>query len=192
MPPKAKFKKEEIVSAALEIVREKGPEALTARSLGDKLGSSARPIFTVFESMKELQNSVIAAVNDLYNSFVDEGMKEDIPFKGVGKAYIRFAAEYPKFFQLLFMREQESVPDINNILGLIDENSEKILSSISGTYGLDDNQSRELYAHMWIYSHGIAVLIATKVCAFTADEVSRMLTAVCGNLIAKIKREGHL
>lgn len=192
MPPKAKFKKEEIVSAALEIVRENGPEALTARSLGDKLGSSARPIFTVFESMKELQNSVIAAVNELYNSFVDEGMKEDIPFKGVGKAYIRFAAEYPKFFQLLFMREQESVPDINNILGLIDKNSEKILSSISGTYGLDDNQSRELYAHMWIYSHGIAVLIATKVCAFTADEVSRMLTAVCGNLIEKIKREGHL
>lgn len=192
MPPKAKFKKEEIVSAALEIVRENGPEALTARSLGDKLGSSARPIFTVFESMKELQNSVIAAVNELYNSFVDEGMKEDIPFKGVGKAYIRFAAEYPKFFQLLFMGEQESVPDINNILGLIDKNSEKILSSISGTYGLDDNQSRELYAHMWIYSHGIAVLIATKVCAFTADEVSRMLTAVCGNLIEKIKREGHL
>lgn len=192
MPPKAKFKKEEIVSAALEIVRENGPEALTARSLGDRLGSSARPIFTVFESMKELQNSVIAAVNELYNSFVDEGMKEDIPFKGVGKAYIRFAAEYPKFFQLLFMREQESVPDINNILGLIDKNSEKILSSISGTYGLDDNQSRELYAHMWIYSHGIAVLIATKVCVFTADEVSRMLTAVCGNLIEKIKREGHL
>ena len=192
MPPKAKFKKEEIVSAALEIVRENGPEALTARSLGDRLGSSARPIFTVFESMKELQNSVIAAVNELYNSFVDEGMKEDIPFKGVGKAYIRFAAEYPKFFQLLFMREQESVPDINNILGLIDKNSEKILSSISETYGLDANQSRELYAHMWIYSHGIAVLIATKVCAFTADEVSRMLTAVCGNLIEKIKKEGHL
>ena len=113
MPPKAKFKKEEIVSAALEIVRENGPEALTARWLGDKLGSSARPIFTVFESMKELQNSVIAAVNELYNSFVDEGMKEDIPFKGVGKAYIRFAAEYPKFFQLLFMREQESVPERN-------------------------------------------------------------------------------
>lgn len=192
MPPKAKFKKEEIVNAALEIVRENGPEALTARSLGDKLGSSARPIFTVFESMKELQNSVTAAVNDLYNSFVEEGMKEDIPFKGVGKAYIRFAAEYPKFFQLLFMKERESIPDINNILGLIDENSEKILSSISVTYGLDDNQSRELYAHMWIYSHGIAVLIATKVCAFTADEISRMLTAVCGNLIEKIKREGHL
>lgn len=192
MPPKAKFTKEEIVCAAVEIVRESGSEALTARSLGERLGSSARPIFTVFESMKDVQYAVNVAVIDLYNAFVNEGMKERIPFKGVGKAYIRFAVEYPKLFQLLFMKEQEQVPDINNILGLIDGNSDNILASIREGYNLSEGQSRELYAHMWIYSHGIAVLIATKVCTFTAEEISGMLTAVCGCMIEKIKREGHL
>ena len=192
MPPKAKFTKEEIIKAAAEIVRENGVEALTARALGDKLGSSARPIFTVFESMNEVQNAVTAAVTDLYNDFVDKGIKEDIPFKGVGKAYIRFAAEFPKFFQLLFMEEQACIPDINNILKLIDANSEKILDSIRNAYGFNDEQSRKLYEHMWIYSHGIAVLIATKVCVFSAEEVSNMLTEVCSSLIRKIKTEGNL
>ena len=43
MPPKAKFTKNEIINAGLEIVRRDGFEALTARALGAELGSSARP-----------------------------------------------------------------------------------------------------------------------------------------------------
>ena len=58
MPPKPKFTKEEIVQAALELVSEKGMEALTARDLGARLGSSARPVFTVFQSMEEVQRQV--------------------------------------------------------------------------------------------------------------------------------------
>ena len=58
MPPKAKFTKDEIIQTALELVSQKGIEALTAKELGDALGSSARPIFTVFSSMKEVQEAV--------------------------------------------------------------------------------------------------------------------------------------
>lgn len=47
MPPKAKFTKEQIVNAALDIIRENGTSELTARALGKRLGSSACPIFTV-------------------------------------------------------------------------------------------------------------------------------------------------
>ena len=51
MPPKAKFTPEEILRAALDITREHGIGAVTARELGNRLGSSARPIFTVFKSI---------------------------------------------------------------------------------------------------------------------------------------------
>ena len=37
MPPKAKFTREEIVSAALEITRAGGISAVTARAVGSKL-----------------------------------------------------------------------------------------------------------------------------------------------------------
>ena len=63
MPPKPKFSREEIVQAALKIVSEKGVEALTAKELGQALGSSARPIFTVFKNMKEVQDQVRAAAD---------------------------------------------------------------------------------------------------------------------------------
>ena len=66
MPPRPKFTKEEIVAAALELVSERGLEYLPTRNLGEKLGSSARPIFTVFISMDDVQREVrAAALNSL-------------------------------------------------------------------------------------------------------------------------------
>ncbi len=54
MPPKAKFDKDEIMKTALSIVENDGMDALTARTLGQRLGSSARPIFTIFKNMDEV------------------------------------------------------------------------------------------------------------------------------------------
>ena len=53
MPPKPKFTREEIIETALQLVSERGMSALTARDLGERLGSSARPIFTLFKNMED-------------------------------------------------------------------------------------------------------------------------------------------
>ena len=107
MPPKAKFTKDEILNTALSITEESGIDAVTARELGKRLGSSARPIFTVFESMDEIKHSVILKAKELYGKYVETGLKMQPAFKGVGVAYIRFATEKPKLFKLLFMRASE-------------------------------------------------------------------------------------
>ena len=73
MPPKAKFTKEQVISAALDVVESEGADALTARKLGEKLGSSARPVFTVFNGMDEVQAGVIAEANAVYGGFVERG-----------------------------------------------------------------------------------------------------------------------
>ena len=69
MPPKAKFSKKEIIEAAVTIVKSEGYGALTARALGAKLGTSSSPIFTVFQSMDEVQQEVLNSANQLYQSF---------------------------------------------------------------------------------------------------------------------------
>lgn len=189
MPPKAKFTKEEIVEAGLSIVREGGIDSLTARTLGDRLGSSARPIFTVFKSMDEVHQAVIGAAREVYDGYIGEGLSETLSFKGVGAAYIRFAIVEPKLFQLLFMSEQASAPNIDKILPSIEENYERILNSITEGYGLDEKTAERLYRHLWIYSHGIAALCATKMCCFTGAEISEMITEVFISLLDKMKNQ---
>lgn len=188
MPPKAKFTKEEILEAALQLVRENGVDALTARALGERLGSSARPIFTVFQSMDEVRQGVEAAAGRHYSGYVAAGLEQTgMPaFKGVGMQYINFARNEPKLFQLLFMTERARKPDVTEILPVIDDNYPQILSSVQNCYSLTREDSEWLYRHLWVYTHGIAVLCATGLCAFSAEEAGRMLTEVCTALLKEI------
>lgn len=183
MPQKAKFSKREIIAAAVNIVENGGALSLTARSLGEKLGSSPRPIFTTFNNMDEVVQGVFDYANGLYQSYVAKGLTQSPAFKGVGTAYIAFAGDHPKLFQLLFMKEQSELPDPSSVLGIIEGSYREILNSITQSYGVDENFAKRLYLHMWIYSHGIAVLTVNKMCKFGDEEISDMLTEVCRSLI---------
>ncbi len=187
MPPKAKFTKGEIIEAALHIVRTEGFEALTSRALGTRLGSSARPVFTVFSNMDEVQKAVIESAKTLYKEYVRKGLAEEHPFKGVGTQYILFSVNEPKLFQLLFMTEQPQIPDLSGVLPLIEESYEEILLSIQKDYGINEESAKRLYHHLWIYTHGIATLCASKTCRFTGGEISSMITEVCTSILKTIK-----
>lgn len=187
MPPKAKFSKSEIIKTAFNIVREDGFPALTARALATRLGSSARPIFTVFESMEDVQQAVLEAAKKLYSEYVEQGLSMEQAFKGVGIQYIRFAVEEPKLFQLLFMSEQETIPNLSGVLPVIEQNYENILLSVQNDYGIDETAAQNLYRHLWIYSHGIATLCAMKVCHFTDTQIEEMLKEVCISLLKNRK-----
>lgn len=190
MPPKAKFTEEEIITAAFDIVRQDGFSALTARALGSKLGSSARPIFTVFRNMEEVQQAVLTAAKKLYREYVAKGMSQVLAFKGVGIQYIMFAIQEPKLFQLLFMSEKKSAPSILEVLPLIEDSYSEIILSVQEGYALDKKTAEKLYRHIWIYTHGIAVLSATKTCCFNETELNEMLKEVFISLLKEMKAGG--
>lgn len=187
MPPKCKFTRSEIIQAALDIARTEGISYITARALGTKLGSSSKPIFSVFDNMEEVQTEVKKAAKALYAEYVKRGLGEKSAFKGVGIQYILFAIKEPKLFQLLFMSEQHQKPTVANVLPVIDENYPEILLSVQNSYALQKNDAEKLYRHLWIYTHGIAVLCATNLCTFTPEEMSKMLTEVCISVLNEIK-----
>lgn len=187
MPPKAKFTREEIIDTAVSIIRQEGVDALTARELGARLGSSARPVFTLFTSMNEVLEEAVRKAKAIYKSYVERGLAQPVAFKGVGEAYIRFAREEPKLFQLLFMTEKEGPLEPGNVLEAIDENFEKILSSVQKPYDLCREDALKLYQHLWVYTHGIATLCATRVCDFPEEEVSGKMTEIFISLLKMIK-----
>lgn len=191
MPPRAKYTREEITQAALSVVRASGIDSLTARSLGDCLGSSARPIFTVFQNMEEVQKAVVDAAKEVYKTYIEKGLASTPAFKGVGTQYITFAMQEPKLFQLLFMREQSNVYKLQNILPMIDDNYAAILYSVQNAYDMDTQTAENLYKHMWIYTHGIATLCVTKLCKFTTEEISLLMTQVFAALLKNTKESGR-
>ncbi len=183
MPPKAKFTKKEIIDAGLAILRERDISAVTAREIGNYLGSSARPIFTVFENMSEVLDGIEKKAREIYSDYVQQGLQKSPAFKGVGQAYIQFAIREPKLFELLFMRKLSGDIGVNKILPEIDDNYPVILKSITDEYPVSTDDAVVLYRHLWIYSHGIATLCATSMCRFTGEEIGNMLTDVFKSLL---------
>ena len=130
MPPRFKFTKEEIVQAALDITRESGLSALTARALAARLGCSVKPVFGAFKNMEEVQQEVMAAANRMYEDYLKTDMAKGQypPYKASGMAYIRFAKEEPHLFKLLFMRDrsgekiEENREEIRPLIDLIKAN----------------------------------------------------------------------
>lgn len=191
MPPKAKFTRDEIIDMALHIAREQGMDAVTARELGNRLGSSARPIFTVFENMDEVKELVILRAKELYGQYVEEGLKNQLAFRGVGIAYIRFAMEEPKLFQLLFMTASKDAKDVSAILPVIDDNYDRILQSVQEPYSLEKAAAEKLYQHLWTYTHGIATMFATGLCCYTMEQLEERLTDVFKGLLLVVKGENR-
>ena len=175
MPPKPKFTKEEIVAAALELVSEKGIEALTARELGVRLGGSARPIFTVFNSMEEVQEEVRAAALKRFESYTEKAMHYTPVFKQVGMQMILFAMEEPKLYQLVYMSENAGATDFEGIVDRLGDVAQLCVDVIQRDYSLSEKDAKALFEHVWIYTFGIGALCATGMCRFSQDEIIQML-----------------
>ena len=113
MPPKFLFTKEEIISAAVEVVRENGADGLTARALAAKLGCSVKPIFGAFKNMEEVRTEVIKAAEKIYRDRLAKSTenKNIPPYKATGTEYIKFAKDDRELFKLLFMRSRISEED---------------------------------------------------------------------------------
>ena len=175
MPPKPKFTKEEIVAAALELVSEKGIEALTARELGARLGSSARPIFTGFNSMEEVQEEVRAAALKRFESYAEKAIHYTPVFKQVGMQMILYANEEPKLYQLLYMSENAGATDFEGIVERLGDMAQLCVEVIQRDYGLSEKDAKALFEHVWIYTFGIGALCATGMCRFSQEEIIQML-----------------
>lgn len=189
MPPKPKYTREEIITAAIQIVREKGISAVTSRELGKQLGCSACPVFTVFSNMEEVHAGIVSYAKKLHKQYMDEGLQEEIAFRGAGKAYVRFAAEEPKLFHLLFLSEQKEITDLERTLPLLEENYEIIIEATMREYKIDEQMAKKLYKHLWIYTHGIATMCASKVCEYHAEDVQNLLNVMFRSLYTSFERE---
>ena len=131
MPPKFKFKREEIVEAAVNLTRRGGVDAVTARGIAGELGVSTQPIFTCFKNMEEAKEEVRICAEKLCHNYLEKGVEATIPFFGFGMAYIRFAKEEPELYKILFINP--------------DKKGESMLDTLSGIRSIVINSIEKTY-----------------------------------------------
>ena len=144
MPPKVKVTKEEIINAAVDIVRNSGAQAINARTIASVLNCSTQPVFSNFASMDELRLAVVEKADKLCQEYMRREVEggEFPAYKANGMAYIRFAREEKELFKLLYMRDRsnESIPETTEQT----DKMESIVHNNTGLSGVDAKLFQEL------------------------------------------------
>jgi AcrR family transcriptional regulator len=178
-----------ILNTVLDITKETGFETVNARSIASKLQCSTRPIFTCYENMDELKKEFLDFVYKYYNQYV-VNYRNSVnvrPYLLLPLSYIEFAQEEPYLFKLLFINdmdlEMSEANDFYKELG--NENKAKIFSE---TIGVELERAKVIFLDLFLYTHGIAVLTATKKLAFDKNSAERMLL----NILSAFIRQENL
>ncbi len=185
MAPKNKFTKEEMVEAALRVVRANGIDALTAKTMADALGTSTQPIFTAFGSMDGIKKEIYAAAIRVYDRYTDAGLKERIPFFGVGMQYIRFAREEPELYRLLFLTraQDKSFSAMQSMQHL----QSLVRPTLMHIYRITEQEADLYFRDLWFVVHSLSTLIVTGDCPYSDREIGQILTGVSISICKSIK-----
>ncbi len=183
MPPKPKYTKEEIVRAAVELVRARGADALTAREVGKQLGTSPSPIFTVFADMDELKSAVRAMAKVRFDAYMAVADDYFPAYKKRGMQWVKFAGEEPRLFELLFMQTDATGADFDSAVEEIPFGKDTDLRIIMRDYHATRAQAEHLFRQMWIYTYGLCALCAAGVCTFSEEEIAGQLGEVFRGMI---------
>jgi len=185
MSPKVKITREEIVNAALEMIRQGGEATVNARSIAAALGCSTQPVFSNFATMEDLRVAMTAAAYQRYLGFIQSEVESGKypPYKASGMAYIRFAREERELFKLLFMRDR-TYEDTSPTLDF-----EEAVQMLASANGVTVEAARLLHLEMWACVHGIGAMLATSFLPLDEELISRMLTDVYLGTRARFLKE---
>ena len=173
MARRVKFDRESIICAGLDIVREGGPEALNARAVAARLGSSTQPLYSGLGGMDQLRAQVYARAAALFNERMADCHIADTPsYKACGLALLRFANEERALYRLLFLSGAARVANARECL---EETSGRAHEAVMAATGYSLETSRAFHRHMFIFVQGMASMIATGCVAY--DE------AYCGAML---------
>lgn len=185
MAPKNKFTKEEMVNAALQVVRLNGIDRLTAKTMADELGTSTQPIFTAFGSMDTVRQEVYDSAIRLYDKYTTAGLKEKIPFLGVGMQYIRFAWDEPELYRFLFLTRTQN--NKYSAMTAMRRLQALVRPTLMNVYRITAEEADIYFRDLWFVVHSLSTLIVTGDCPYSDREIGQILTGFSISICKSIK-----
>src|SRR5262249_39085785 len=98
--------RERITVAAQEMFASEGVEAISMRKLADRVGVTATAIYRHFRDKDEILDALISAGLAVLSDYLEPALKARDPerrLRGLIDAYLKFAVEQPKYFDLAFL-----------------------------------------------------------------------------------------
>ena len=169
VPAARKVSKDEIIDAAVEVLRDDGFSAINARSVAKKLGCSTQPIYFSFKNMDELKAALTERAIELHTQRVLDSLRahegNDSRYSSYGMGFVRFAAEEKQLFRWLYLEGHQLGPYQNDVL------LPEIIAVIVEEFGYSEEVARRFHQDMTYFTYGLAILANTDHLRLTEPEL---------------------
>ena len=169
VPAARKVSKDEIIDAAVEVLRDGGFSAVNARSVARKLGCSTQPIYFSFQSMDELKAALSERAIRMHTRRVRDSLRahegNDSRYSSYGMGFVKFAAEEKQLFRWLYLEGKQLGPYQKDVL------LPEIVAVIVEEFGYSEEVARRFHQDMTYFTYGLAILANTDHLRLTEPEL---------------------
>ena len=159
MPAVKKVSKDDIIDAAIDVLRDDGFSAINARSVAKKIGCSTQPIYFSFKNMEELKSALTERAIGLHAQHVRDSLKahagNDSRYSSYGMGFVKFAAEEKQLFRWLYLEGRQLGSYQNDVL------LPEVIAVIMDEFGYSEEIARRFHQDMIYFSYGLAILANT-------------------------------
>jgi hypothetical protein len=176
MPPKAVITKEKVLNAAFEIVRGQGVEALSARSIAQRLKCSTQPIYSMYASMEEVND-------DVYNRAIDYALARMNQYRNeknsaamnLAIGCLLFAQEEKGLFRALYLSDYRRQFLVRNTDRLSESLFAAFLQIDNRLSVLEESKAKTIFFKLVTYWLGIGTSINTNTIELDINDATEML-----------------
>lgn len=169
MPAAKKVSKDEIIDAAVDVLRDGGFSAINARSVAKKLGCSTQPIYFSFKNMEELKAALTDRAIRMHTRHVRDLLRihegSDSRYSSYGMGFVKFAAEEKQLFRWLYLEGEQRGAYRNDVL------FSEVITVIVDEFGYSEEVARRFHQDMVYFTYGLAILANTDHLNLTESEL---------------------
>lgn len=175
MPPKAEMTKEKVLDAAFAIVRECGLDALSARSIAQRLKCSTQPIYSVYGNMLDVKDDVYNMAVDFALSSMKEYQDErNTPVLNHAIGCLHFAKNEKQLFKAVYLSGHRKY-DLNKEKFIGEEMYTAYLRDRGRLSTIAESKLKKILIRLSIYLIGMGTMINTNTLELDINEATEMI-----------------
>lgn len=176
MPKKPTTTKEDMISGAFQLIREKGHDALTVRNLAAYLGCSTQPVMYQFPNLEELRDLTYQKTDAFHTEYILKGGD----LLEMGLRYVRFAEEEPELFRFLFQSGRFSGSSMEELIR--SDEMTGVLAAVNAEESLSAEDAVRFFEPLVAAVHGYASMIANNAMRYDPEAIRKALIVIAEGL----------
>lgn len=176
-----------MVDAALRLLANDGPSALTVRGLAAEAGIAPMGIYNHFGDKNGVIDAVFRRGFEQLTRSVSVGLTADDPIKGLRAgliAYRKFALEHRTTYAVMFLREVPNFIPTDESLVIAAGSFDVLIRCVERsirTGELRRNDAQEIAQQLWAATHGAVALELVDMCL--VDDMESTYTRLVSTMI---------